>query len=324
MSHDNKKFEIKKDVLEFAKVTFKKYKHKISDESSYNDYADEKDLKRGYRDYLLDRLPATIDFLVRYGHINQEQINETKAKIYNKINTEEFVKMVKKAVKNEDEIKHLELLPIAISECLEEANRINKEMLANDPNAKIIDMSVLTGLSEFILGKKLDKLVKKTGCTKALAFDLLSIIPCKEALQIGRNYRFHAMFECMYQHKKNNEEIKVDEIIPRIIKEEMIPLVVVFALLERKEKYAKLTDEQKILYVDITNWCFKVLESMNSDVLRRSLEYYANNRKKDDEQGKDGNRRYSLKTLPQDDYQRIVKTINKIINNNPGLEKYFK
>ena len=328
MSHENEKqnqFKIRKTVKEFAKVTFKKFKEKEEDEMSYNDYLDKDDLRRKYKDYLLDRLPDTIDFLVRYGHLNQQpDVQETKERIYQKFNTEEFAKMVKKSIKRDDEIENIELLPIAIRGCLEEILRYNQTLISKDPNTKLLDTTVLTELSEYLLKDKIEKLVKKAGCTKALAFDLLSLIPCKKAIVISRNFRLRSMFECMYQHKKSGETINVKEIIPRLIKEDQIPVVVIFALLERKEKFGKLSDEQKSLYLDITNWCFDMLESFNNEPLKNALEYYAKTRKKDDMQGKDSNRRYSLDTLMEEEYPKTAKMIKKISSNNPDLAKYFK
>lgn len=330
---NNGSINISKDVLEFAKIDFKKFKKKYKKE--YYDYDVDKDeLRREYKEYLLERFPAVINFLVRYGYIDQEDVQNTKMACYEKINTEEFIKMVKKSIKNDYEIENIDLLPIVIGDFIHAANRWNKERTTEDPNAAVDDLSSLIELSQLVMGKKMKKL-EKAGCKRALAFDVLSIIPCKEAMKISKNYRIHSLYECLYSHAKTDgvDTIPFEEIMDKVVKDDMVPMAVVFSMLERKEKFSKMDDSQKALYVKITDWCLKELTSFDNHVLKQSLTAYANTRKKDDQQGKDSNRRYSLSSLPEytidDDgrkvnYENIKKMINVISSDNPSLEKYFK
>ena len=65
----NQQVKINADAKEFASATFKKYKKHNGDY-----YDSKKELKESYNLYLVDLLPATIEFVVKYGHIKNEEI----------------------------------------------------------------------------------------------------------------------------------------------------------------------------------------------------------------------------------------------------------
>lgn len=319
MSDNNKKeIKIPADVKEFASVSMKKYKKEFSD--SYFD--SKKELRKSYLMFLIDRLPATIEFMVKYGHINRDKIPETKIAVYKVLNDPEFVKAVKKELKNDNTIKNIKLLPIIIKEILMEGKKANDAALAENPNAAVYDMSDMVELSQMILKKKLKKM-EKAGISSSLAFDVLSIIPCKEALESSQFYRIHSLFECLYEHAKSTT-VPFAQLMEILVGEEYYPVFITFALLERKEKFSKLTDAQKALYVDITSWCLNTMEKeLKKDEIENILKLYVSGRKRDDAQGKDGNRRYPLSSLSSDDYERITKIMNNMTVKDDSIKKYL-
>ena len=156
-SHDNNKNNVRihEDAKEFSKLSFKKYKKKYG-----SDYDRKKECQTGFYLYLFDLLPRTIEFCVKYGYINDPEIQEVKNGIYAKIVDEDFVKYLKKEIKGGNKIENIKWMPIIISDILKQTNKQNTEMLAQDPNAKIYDMSDLVELSQIILKKKLKKFNK--------------------------------------------------------------------------------------------------------------------------------------------------------------------
>ena len=62
---------------------------------------------------------------------------------------------------------------------------------------------------------------------------------------------------------------------------------------------------------------------MDVDEVEKIIKAYINARKRDDEAGKDGARRYTLSSLSEQDYSKIVKVVNRIKANNPNVEKYL-
>jgi hypothetical protein len=113
------------------------------------------------------------------------------------------------------------------------------------------------------------------------------------------------------------------EIMDIAIPEEYHLAFITFALLERKEKFLKLTDSQKELYLAISNWCFSSMEKLNKEELESVIKTYVAGRKKDDANGRDGNRRYALSSLSEQEYPKINKMITKMIANDDSIKKYL-
>ena len=312
----NRKISIPNDAKDFAKITFKKYKKHNEDY-----YDSKKELKQSYFSYLFELLPETINFIVKYGYIKDDEVKETKDAIFAKLCDEDFVKKLTKEIKNDNKPDNIKLLPIVIKEILVTTDKTNTEMLAKDPSAKIFDMTDLVELSQLIMKKKMKKMAKAEIDIK-LAFDVLSVIPTEEALKSSSNYRIHILYDVLYEHAKVRE-IPFKKIMDIIIDPEWYPVFILFALLERKEKFGYLTDSQKQFYVAITSWCFDTLENLPKEDIENVLNKFVEARKRDEANGKDANRRYALASLSESEYPRIVKTINKMIANNDSIKKYF-
>ena len=232
---------IHEDALDFAKATLKKYKKKYGD-----DYASKKEIKASYHMFLVDLLPRTIEFVVRYGYIKQEEVRETKEAIFDKLTDEDFVKFLKKAIKEGEKIDNIKLLPIVIKEIVTAAEKYNTEEIARDPNStELVSVTDIVELSQVIMRKKLKKF-EKEGVDAAIAFDALSVIPKDTVLESSQNYRIHMLMDVLYEHAKN-KAVPFETIMNILIGEEFYPMFIVFALLERKEKFGNLTDSQKVL-----------------------------------------------------------------------------
>lgn len=317
-NNGKQRVKINGDAKEFAKLTLKKYK------KSCSEYDSKKEIKQGFYLYLIELLPATIDFVVKYGHIREDEVQVTKGEIYEKFVSDEyagFIKMLRKEIKKDNDIDNIKLLPIIIKEILVEADKQNRALLAADPNAKIYKMEDLVEVSKLILKKRLKKM-EKAGIDINVAFDVLSIIPTDKCLKTSQNYRIHAMFEALYEHAKT-KTINFEEIMNLLVGEEYYLVFIAFALLERKEKFGNLTDEQKTFYLDISTWAFKTLESMSKEQIQNVLKVFVNGRKRDEAQGKDGNRRYALSSLSETDYPKIRKVIDRMIAEDGNNKKYF-
>lgn len=312
----NKGIRINPDAKAFAKATLKKYRKE-------NDYYDsKKEAVKGYYMYLMDLLPDTIEFVIRYGHIEKnEEIKTIKNEIYANLIDNGFIKAIKKEIKKGNKIKNIKLLPIIIKEILVETKRANDQILASDPNAAIYDVSDVVELSQMILAKKIKKM-EKVGIPTAVAFDILSIIPCNDAMDTSQFHRIHSFYKCIYEHSKTTA-IDFSKIMDVVVDKEYYSLFITFALLERKEKFAKLTDPQKKLYVDISNWCFNTMDASSKSEIEAVINAYVSTRKRDDEAGKDANRRYAFTQLSEDEYPKIVKVVKAMIADNDNIKKYL-
>ncbi len=319
MSKKNEKqktrgFKIPEDARKLAKLTMKKFK-KENDEY----YDGKKELKKGYYYQILDYLPASIQLIVRYGHLNDVQ--ETKSAIYDKLTDLDFVKFLKKEIKNGLEFDNMELFPNVIYDIIKSAKKAMEDDRANGEESEY-DLDDLIELSELILKKKLKKMSKEH-IDEKVAFDALSIIPTPIILKKSQAYHIRSLFNVLYEHAKR-VEIDFGKLIKILLKDdEQLGAVITFALLERKEKIVNFTDGQKKLFNDITEFCFKELEDMKKDDIYKVLKYYTDVRKRDESQNKDTNRRYYISSLPESDYPKIIKVVERICNSNENLKKYF-
>ena len=317
-SNNDNTIKIPKDVKEFAKSNYSNYKKKMKKKGYSKD-----EIKDLYYMYLLDYLPKTIIFMIKYGYINRPEIRELKTRVYKQLSDEKFVKILTKNIKNGDTPNGIELLPILIKEILEDTNRTNAELLKNDPNAETYDVSDLIELSELIMKKKMKKL-KKAGVSRGLAFDVLSTIPCEDALKSSQQYRIRMLYDVLYEHSKG-ENVSFEKIMKVVIdNDDDLDKFIVFALLERKEKFSRLTEAQKVLYIDITSWCLDMMEhEYSKERLRNVLYAYIKNRQRDEANNKDSNRRYILSTLSPTDYKFISGVINSMIAKDENVKKYL-
>lgn len=310
-----RKVKVNDDVKTFAKLTFKKYKKEMG-------YSKGEDAKNDYRLYLIEMLPEVIDFLISYGHIPDENVQSIKNACFSKISDPKFVKTLRKEIKDDVKIKNIKLLPIIISEMIVAIQKANAENAANN-SGEVYDVEDLVKLSQVILKKPLKKMDKE-GIPEDLAFDILSIIPTEDALKKSSFFRVRSFFEVLFEHAKVKENIPVDKIIKLVAGKDNYVMFIVFALLERKEVFGKLTDKQKVLYLAISNWAFDTLENeFDSEGRKDVFITYAKSRMRDAAKGKDSNRRFALTNLSETDYAKIHKTLNYVMSKNENMKPYF-
>jgi hypothetical protein len=65
------------------------------------------------------------------------------------------------------------------------------------------------------------------------------------------------------------------------------------------------------------------MEKLSKDELESVIKTYVAGRKKDEANGKDGNRRYTLSSLSEQEYPKINKMITKMIADDDSIKKYL-
>ena len=305
----NKKneFKVRESVLDFVKLAdaekwFKKQGLKKEKK---------KEKQRIYFSRIMDLLPDVLYTLVHYGHIRE--IQELKEDIYAVLTTEKLPKFIKDEIKGGFEIDNIELLPICIADILTKhaAALVNTETGEVTDESEIVDLSDLAELSEFILKKPLKKLEKK-GIDRVVAFDILSVFPTGKLM--GKNvgvYQLNNMMRILYAHAKE-KEIDFKKIFKVIFDDTDMSSVYLFFLLERKNKMGDFNDTQKKLFNEITLWLFSEIESLKKDQIRELIEAYVKARKNDDSKQRDGIRRYSLTSIPDETYPKTFKVVMKL------------
>ena len=126
----------------------------------------------------------------------------------------------------------------------------------------------------------------------------------------------------MYEHAKK-EDVPYALIMENIVDETYFPTFIAFSLLERKDKFSRLDDNQKKLYLTISNWCFDTMEKLRKEEIEAIVNTFITSRKRDEGNGKDSARRYALSSLSEADYPKICKVITKMIADNDSIKKYL-
>ena len=321
----------------FAYLTFKKYKKWAKKEGIPFD--DKNDKRNSYYNYLTELLcPDVIEWMLRFGYRNNDaEIVKLRNKVYTKLIDEpKYIKWLTKMVESFQDKKkkkkrsmgiygfeNIELLPMLLRDLTIAIDNKNKMELANNPNAEIIDVENLIVLSKTLLERRMKRL-EKHGIPENVAFIVLSIIPTPDVIQYSANYRIGELFRALYEVSKGTA-VPFGDIIKYLFEkdEDWYCIAILFALLERKEKFGSLTDNQKKLYLSINNWVFTTLESANEAFISKILEGYIKSRKRDDAQGKDGNRRYALSSLSEKEYPRITSVMKRMMLQDESVKKYF-
>ena len=321
-SRDNqaRKMEEKKKLLfeeaeEFAKLSPKRYRKKYGGGiDDYDDYKKKKKKKKKidkdlYYTELLDRLaPDVIEWCLRYGFRPENQ--PLRDKVYARINDPKFLKWVNSYLGEYKNLKDVRLLPVILRDIIIECDKRNHQA---------------ANLCLTILKKPMKKMVKK-GIEERLAFASLAIIPHIDIMEYSPSFRLSTLVSGLYNYSKG-ASVSFGNVVHELFKKDetdrWIRALMVFVLLERKEKFGTLTDNQKKLYMDITTWVFKTLENSDKETIRIVLNDYVRARQRDDRAGKDTNRRYALSSLSEQEYKNITNVMKAMIFNDESIAKYF-
>ena len=317
-SNNQNEFKIPSGPASFAKMTWKKFKKKYSDE-----YDGKKDTRRGYDSLLVEYLPDTIEFLVRYNGRHDKDMDELRNRIYGNLVDKKFIKYLEKQLEDDREIDNIKYFPIIVRDIIIAANEEARRAKAENPNAEFnLDFTDLQELSLLILKKKIRKL-KKKDVDEDVSFDVLSIIPTPKVLE-GKQFRYRMgnVMKVLYEHAKT-KEISYENIIESVIPVEYASQVISFNLLERLSRTQNFNDSQKKFNAQVTEWVFTTMESMDRSTIEAILKNYVDIRKRDLANNNDADRRFLLKSVPEDEFPNLKKVINNYMETHQDDVKFF-
>lgn len=312
----------REEAESFAKMDEEKF---IKKQKKEGFYLKKKEIKELYYNRMTDLLPGTIYYLILQGYVRKDDVQELKNRCFKNLINKKFVKYLTKQIEKDEYVENIDYLPVIIKEILGIIEKTNREILAEDPNGKVIECDDIVKLSQTIMKKKIKKMAKR-GVDANVAFDMLSIVPNKKILDLYRSsklFRIKSVFDCLYEHAKT-KTIPFSDIVDMIFGRDYYPAIIAFALLERKERFSDLNESQKAFYLQVSTWCFDTLEKeLSKNEIVSILETYISTRKRDELNGRDGNRRYALSTLSEDDYPKLKKIINDMIITDESVKKYL-
>lgn len=303
-------FKIPKKVRQLAELSWKQFKKENKD-----CFDRKKDLKNAYYETILESLPDMITLLVRYGHV--KEVVEIKDELFEKLLDENTLALIKEQVEEKEADPTFKLLPIIFNEIVQRAKAQERE------DNQEYDVSDVIDVTQTILKKKIKKL-KAEGIDPDVAYDILCIIPHECVLEDKQiNYRMRILMNVLYTHAQT-KEIDFKRIISVLIPKKYLSFVIIFCLLERKEKFANFNESQQKLFISINEWIFDIMENKLDDSdIEMILKNYLSVRKRDLDAGRDSERRYLLKSLPEVEYPRCAHIIQHFIESDDNAEKFF-
>ena len=319
-SNDYHLKDVPRDVEAFGFADFKEYYKECKDQ-----YDKKKEARYDFYWGLIEYLPVVIDFFCTKGHVQTGDIPEAKRLCYdkflNKDDKDRFVIYLTKQIKEEGNgiCANLIFLPIILREMIQGIIDYNANRTEDMPEMAPADNLFI--LSETILKKRLKKFTK-IGVDASLAFDLLSVMPDPAAIKYSPYFRVREVFEILYRYAET-QNIEFTKIMRLLFDSSDYNYVIGFALQEKKDKTKNFNEKQNALWTQITKWVFEELEDMDGKEIRDILTNYIKLRKKDAASGKDGNRRFYISSLPEDDYPNITKVLKQIKNSDSDAEKYL-
>lgn len=296
-----------------------------------------KEYAASMRAYLL---PPTIHWMVTEGfrtgeaHSDNEKI---KKGIYARFTDDagkKFLKEVVKMYKNtdpkgpdRDDVRFFNMLPIILSDILIEIKREEEKIKKEgEGSTEKFDSDYLFDAVTFFT-KSLRKKLEDAGVSPDAAYDLASFVPSKEVFTVfGRgtaNFFARRLVNLIYTLAKKKEKLPINSIMRLLVGRENYLVIIRFCLRERKRFLEDFTEDQKRIFNKLNEWIFEVLEEEDKDVIKEVIEAYVQDRKNDDKRGRDENRRYFLSSIPETEYKKIAKTVQKVIKKDPDAKKYL-
>lgn len=320
-SNNGRQFTLSQDVKDFANASLKKYKKTVSKDPWMD--TDKKSIKKGYYNYLIDMLPDVTETLVFNG--NNQAVKDMTPSIYEKLMDPDFIKRLDKLIDSEgkDAFENADIYPVVINGMLRTAKEWTKRLQEEAKDGNIsINTEDLVDLQMKLLKKRMKKM-KKAGVPDAIAFDVLCVLPKPQLLERSGGYWMRQVFNVLYEHAKTTKDIPFEKIVEVLITEEFYPTLITTMLLERKEIYVQMTDQQKEFFNGCTEWMFNQMENMNKAVIYEILQSYADVRKRDKAQGRDSNRRYFMSSLPDTDFPKICKVLAKLEDESEWVKEFM-
>lgn len=319
---DRRRREFPEEVERFVEYDYNKFK------KENKGFFRKKEMRDEYHSQMTQSLEVVIDWLLRNGHIQDQEIQDMRNKCLAQLTGNqregiEYIEYLTKRIKDEgrESIENIMFFPIIIHQIIEDIIRYNET--EEDESKRFNSPDDLFNLYGEILKKRMKKARKRGIDNEDLVFDLLGVMPVPEAIKYSRFFRIRGVFDIIYRYAEKDPLINVRKILTFLFYEEDMPDVIEYALLEKKSKLKAFNENQKKIFTDITNVVFTELEDMRKDEIRDILRNYVKMRKKDAAANKDENRRFYIASLPETKYPHIVKVVNGLIYDDEDIKRYL-
>lgn len=269
-------------------------------------------------DYLAENLDRMVNFYVRRGRNEQEVIAEAFKKMNNMKTAKAFKKLAKLNKKDG------EFLPVGLPVLLYAFVENIFQVAKSDEEKEIL--SVYSDTIDLLLEKKIKKMVKKTGCTEALAKELLVKVPDKQFAPNEKSVAVATYRICgtLYRLVEKPDFIDTTDgkhknvqlyrnIFKFLFEEDLVSNVAVNILLENKINSKDFKTKQKDVWNALTIFALSEIEGFNKKVIKELVKYYGDRRMNDDKKGRDQARRIVLsQNIDKEAFPKLSKVVEKL------------
>lgn len=225
------------------------------------------------------------------------------------------LKLILKRAKKEDEIYLDPGFAVIINGFLEWVHRTDE---ANDLS-EIIDEYY--EVVDAILKKRAKKLGDSLDIDPDVIKEVLVIAPSKDYISDDKfvGYYSQKMLRKLYILASDTEKEvgitstkQVRKLFKKLFGENLIDVIAVHVLLEKKEFIKNYNDKQMALWNIMTAFALETIEKQEKKHIAELLRYYAQRRANDDRKQRDAARRVSLVGINAEEYPRIAKVVAKM------------
>lgn len=273
---------------------------------------------------ILDHQDSIVEFYTKNAHHTKNNgIVEAINELFDKMSNEKFVKALNKIRKSEKDGVELNIaLVVVIAGFIEKRHK--------DPNMPEELIEKYTTLINKMLKNRVKDVNKKLGLDESLIADLLVIVPERSFITNEKIVGVYSqkMLRKMYILSQDkdlgvNDVETVTKIFKKIIGKNLLDLIAINVLLEKREFLKNLNEKQQAVWNLMTQFALETIESQDKKHITELVTEYVRRRKNDAKREKDGARRISLTTVDAEQYPKLAKAISKFINAHGDLEKYL-
>lgn len=255
-------------------------------------------------DIILDYQNDIIEFYVKKNHL--QKVAPVIDELFAVLSSKKVAKAFKAVCKTEDADMGLAVV-------------FNAFLVKNaaDLEEEVVDIYI--ECINKLLKKKIKKIEKKTGLSFECARDLLAIAPGKQYISNENFIGLYVtrMLTRLYNEAKVQKDVLADtkaikDLFKVIFGKELLDVVAVNILLQKKEYMNGLTEDQLTVWNNLTVFALETIEAEDKDHVVELVEYYIQRRNKDDKKQRDAARRISLTSVQAEDYKRIAKVVSKL------------
>lgn len=259
-----------------------------------------------------------IDFYIKKAH--QQKSAELFNKLFERLEHKKMIKAIKSGVKDGS---------ISIGFVSVIAGLIEKLTRSEDAEEHAEVVAQYTEIATKLLKKRINKLSKSLELEPEVLLELLFVVPDKKYISDEKYIGIYSqkMLRKLYIYSANkdtgiNDTTKIKKLFKKLLGENLLDVIAVNILLEKKEYIKNLNERQTAMWNLMTKFALETIEAQDKEHITELIEYYVRRRHNDFKKKRDAARRIQLTSVNAEDYPRLAKRVSKM-SKDEEISKYL-